>query len=247
MHNLVKPPLYLSWAKWLGKQAAMLISDATVKAFGDHRAVFYSADMEAGINWFSYNECQLEQAKAAVVLISSQGLESHWQHYELGRLHGRPGVSCTPLLLDVTSAQLKTTPYAHLNCRALTNDTLLRIVQQGFHSDGVGEDFRGELSPEQAASDLGLKLDSLVGGFKDLQSYNMIVGLSEKKDERRRVLLEEAVRGLRGATVDEGEIVQMLIDERIPMAAYARFFDQFLIQEVLDRQVMQSDSSVIAG
>lgn len=220
----MRPRLYISWGAWLGARAAALVDAATRAAYDSHASCFYSAEIRYGEHWFGLNEGELDKASAAAVLITSDGLQSHWQAYELGRLRGR-GVPCVLLLLDVSANTLGPTAYTHLNCASATNDVLLQIIRAGFDANGASEDSRGHRTEQQAVHELGIKLRHLLDAFAHLQKYKSVTGRSKADRISRNIHIEKAVYGFCSAGLSEQEIADRLVVENVPGAAYIDLFE----------------------
>lgn len=216
--------LYISWGNWLGAQAAALLDEAVRAAYGDKARTFFSRAIKEGANWFELNEVALDAARAAVVLLSSDGLASHWQSYELGRLRRRCE-PCILLLLDLPANSLGSTAYAYLNCSTPTNDVLRRIIRAGCDSEGVGEDERGYLTEQDAMQEFGTKLGHLLDGFASLQHYKATTGQSRADRIARNAHMERVVHGFCLAGLSVQQIADKLRAEQVPAAAYYGFFE----------------------
>lgn len=217
----MRPRLYISWGQWLGARAAALLDAAVRDAYGDCASSFYSGEIKEGASWFDLNEGELDAASAAVVLLTSDGLQSHWQAYELGRLRGR-GVPCTLLMLDVNANMLGATAYAHLNCSQATTDVLRKVIG---HGRGGGEGETGRLTEQQATRVLELKWQHLLAAFERLQQYKSLTGRARDDRVARNMHLTGAVYGFCSAGLSGQDIAIKLRAENVPGAAYIHLFE----------------------
>jgi hypothetical protein len=215
--------LYISWANWLGARVAELLDAAVRSSYADHARCFYSGEIREGAEWFRLNEAALDSATAAVVLLTSDGLRSHWQAYELGRLRRRCS-PCVLLLVDLPADALGSSAYAHLNCSTPTNEVLLSVVRAGKDADGIGEDELGYLTEQEAVQDFGSKLRHLLDAFAHLQRYKAVNGRSEADRIARFMHLQKVVHGFCSAGLSIQKISDKLRAEHVPGAAYIDFF-----------------------
>lgn len=216
----MRPRLYISWGGWLGIRAAELFSHAVLAAYSDqHASRFYSANTEKSSDWFDRNEREIDKASAAVILLTSDSLLSHWQAYEYGRLRGRD-IRCTLLMVDVSPHALAGTLYAHLQCSSTEEGTLLDVIRAGFDAAGASEVSLGHKTEQDAVRDLAFQLTCLVDGLTSLRKYLNITGCTLNDAIDRNMHLELAVRGFCSAGLSKPDIAGKLMAHSVPAADY---------------------------
>lgn len=211
--------VYLSWSGRVSFHAVQAINESLKVLYGDECRTYWSSEIGKGRDWFQVNEEFLARAKHALVVVCLQGLTSHWQAYEFGRLFGHPGFSPNVLLVDLETRDLAGTVYNHVNCSTCTPGDLYEVL---VACNRDLDDKIQETHVRTGATELFGRLQSLKAASSNSRflkkTYRRRLDAVQLEIHIQRVVDELYSAGLRGY-----EIKVWLDDFEIIPASYVEF------------------------
>ncbi len=192
--------VFISWSGLKSQSVAIALRDWLPNVIQFINPWMSGADIEKGARWTSDIATQLQNAKAGIICLTSDNLDSRWIHFEAGALSKtlENGFVC-PYLFGVESTDIKG-PLVQFQTTNATKEDTCKLVHTINRS--LGEHALAEYRVEAAFNQWWPRLE------ENLKAINLIDPKKENKPRRtERELIEETlelVRGLeRARIVDE--------------------------------------------